>query len=733
MMMSDGKSHPPHITDTLPTIKKIKEEHRMNKQPKPDSKKYTDLISEIQKGQIKIPKFQRDFVWSIEKTAKLLDSILKGYPIGTFILWETNERLNDIKNIGNLVLPPVPDDIKVQYVLDGQQRITSLYAAFLGASIQKEGEKKITNYSSIYVDLEGDIDNNDEQIIVSEMPETKNISLKDLLNSKYSDLRENFSNDDIDKIQEYKETFTSYDFSTVVLRKEDIDSAIEVFTRINTGGQTLTLFEIMSAKTYDEEQNFDMQDRFQKLLKELENSSKYNTISSTVILNVLGLILSKNKECKRKVVLQLNKQRIIDVWDDVISALKDSIDYFRSVYRIPVSALLPYDALLVPFSYFFYHQKENPKGNQIKYLEEFFWRLSLSYRYSSSTESKLAQDIKRIDQILNGERPNYDDIKVSLNTPKDLIDTGFSAGSSYCKAVLCLLAYYEPKDFQNNGKVILDNSWLKMANSRNYHHFFPKSYLKKRGISNENSIVNITLVGADLNKRKIRAKAPSIYIQDFMDENDGLQKSIKSHLINSIDDFGIHSDDYAVFLDKRSTAIFNALRNRIDLKNDDLNVDTELKKLIIRDEDEKLEMKSTLRYDLREGKVNKKLEYVIAKTISAFLNSEGGVLIIGVDDSKNVLGLDKDIDTLSKKDIDGFELHLRNIIKKHLGSSFEKYLKVTFPSIDEMTICKIQVLQSGKPVFATHEGKDSFYVRIGNSSIPKNREEQSEYIKLHWK
>jgi len=707
----------------------------MNKQPKPDSKKYTDLISEIQKGQIKIPKFQRDFVWSIEKTAKLLDSILKGYPIGTFILWETNERLNDIKNIGNLELPPVPDDIKVQYVLDGQQRITSLYAAFLGASIQKEGEKKITNYGSIFVDLEGDIDNNDEQIIVSEQPENTFITLNEILNfnDNLLEIKEQFSDEKFKKIHQYSQTFSTYDFSTVVLRKEDIDSAIEVFTRINTGGQTLTLFEIMSAKTYDEEQNFDMQDRFQKLLKELENNSKYNTISSTVILNVLGLILSKNKECKRKVVLQLDKQRIIDIWDDVISALKDSIDYFRSVYRIPVSTLLPYDALLVPFSYFFYHHKENPKGEQIKYLEEFFWRISLSYRYSSSTESKLAQDIKRIDQILNGERPNYDDIKVFLNSPKDLIDTGFSAGSSYCKAVLCLLAFYEPKDFQNNGKVILDNSWLKMANSRNYHHFFPKSYLKKRGIGNENSIVNITLVGADLNKRKIRAKAPSIYIQDFMDENDGLPKSIKSHLIENIDDFGIHSDDYSVFLEKRSTAIYKALKNRIDLKHNEKIEDVELKKLILIGENEKLEMKSSLRFDLRQNIVNKNLEFVIAKTISAFLNSDGGTLIIGVDDDGNTLGLDKDIETLSKKDIDGFELHLRNIIKKYLGSNFEKYLKVTFPTIDEKTICKVKILKSGKPVFAAFEGKDGFYVRNGNSSIPKNREEQSEYEKLHWK
>ena len=86
--------------------------------------------------------------------------------------------------------------------------------------------KKITDYPSIFVDLEGDIENNDEQIIVSEIPETKHISLNDLLNSKYSSLRES-TNDEIDKIQEYKETFTSYDFSTVVLRKEDIDQVLK--------------------------------------------------------------------------------------------------------------------------------------------------------------------------------------------------------------------------------------------------------------------------------------------------------------------------------------------------------------------------------------------------------------------------------------------------------------------------------------------------------------------------
>jgi len=706
----------------------------MSKQPKPDSKKYTDLISEIQKGQIKVPKFQRNFVWSLDKTAKLLDSILKGYPIGTFILWETNERLNDIKNIGNLELPTIPDDIKVQYVLDGQQRITSLYAAFLGAKIQKEGEKKITNYADIYVDLDGDVDNNDDQIVISEQPEEGTfITLHEVLNfnDNLLEIKEKYTDEQFKRIHQYSQTFSTYDFSTIVLRKEDIDSAIEVFTRINTGGQTLTLFEIMSAKTYDEEQDFDMEDRFQKLLKELEER-KYDTISSSVILSVISLILSKNKECKRKVILQLDKQAIIDIWDNVISALKESVDYFRSVYRIPVSAILPYDSLLVPFAYFFYFQKEKPKGEQIKFLEEFFWRMSLSFRYSSSTESKLAQDIKRIDEILKGNRPNYEEVKVYLSSPKDLIETGFSAGSSYCKAILCLLAYHEPKDFQDNGKVILDNSWLKVANSKNYHHFFPKAYLRKNNIGNENSLVNITLVSADLNKRRIKAKAPSIYIQDFLDENDELPTSIKSHLIDDLNNFGVLSDDYLVFLEKRANSIFNELKKRIELKHKEDKKEDKVKELIISGENEVLEIKSTLRFDIKEGIVNKKLEYVVAKTVSAFLNTEGGTLIIGVDDDNNTLGLEKDIQTLTKQNIDGFELHLRQVIKKYLGDYFEKYIKVTFPKVDDKEICLIQISKSGKPVFITYEGNESFFVRNGNSSIPKNRQEQSEYEKLHW-
>ncbi len=537
-------------------------------QPKPDSKKYSDLINEIQKGIIKIPKFQREFVWSIDKTAKLLDSILKGYPIGTFIFWQTDERINDIKNIGNLKIPDTPEGTKVQYVLDGQQRITSLFAAYLGAQIQKTGEKKITNYSDIFVNLDKDVSENDDQVIAAEPTGEKFISLYDVLNfnfGKAKKLSDKFSEGELETIDAYSTAFKTYEFSTVVLRKEDIDSAIEVFTRINTSGQTLTLFEIMSAKTYDEDQKFDMQAEWEDFIKELKDI-KYEGVSSTVILSLLSLILSRTKECKRKTVLALDKQAIIDNWDAAISALKDSIDYFRTTYRIPVSQILPYDALLASFAYFFFLNKGKPGPAQRKYLEEFFWRMSLSYRYSSSAESRLAQDIRRIDLILKNERPDYSDINVYLESSQSLIDTNFSAGNSYCKAVLCLLAYQEPKDFQDNGKIILDNSWLKIASSKNYHHFFPKKYLENKEIPNSNSLVNITFVSDRLNKRIIRARAPSSYIGNFKDENSNINKALKSHFID-LNGFGIESNDYNIFLKARSKLIFDELKARMLMTN----------------------------------------------------------------------------------------------------------------------------------------------------------------------
>lgn len=524
-------------------------------------KKYSSLLEEVETGQIKIPQFQRQFVWDISSSAKLIDSILKGYPIGTFIFWRTNERLRAIRNIGNIKLIEPKDVEYVNYVLDGQQRITSVFAALKGQQIERDNGK-FEDFSKIYIDLDVDID---EKIVITDINDKKEhtyIKLTDLMYEKGRVLYNKYPDEYGEKIDKYKEIIQSYLFRGVNLKDAEIDVATEVFTRLNVGGKDLSLFEIMVAKTYDHEKEFDLYEKFQELKQELQ-PSKYDTISSATILQLVSILIKK--ECTRKVILKLSKEEFINKWDDATECLKSAVDFFRS-YGIPVSRLLPYNALLVPFSYFFYKHKTNPTGEVKEKLEDFFWRVSLGYRYSSAVESKLANDIEKIDKIINNELPKYEwSIDIS---PENLRNNGyFSTGRSFIKAILCLYAMQKPKSFDNHLDVNIDNSWLKIANSKNYHHFFPKSYMEKNQQHWEywqyNNILNITIVDGYLNKNKIRAKAPSVYMKSFSEDNSALEETMKTHLIDDLNSFGVWSDDYERFFNERAKIVSKELYKKI--------------------------------------------------------------------------------------------------------------------------------------------------------------------------
>ena len=112
-------------------------------QPENQAKKYLHLFTGIETGKIRIPQFQREFVWTKQQTAKLIDSIIKGFPIGTFIFWETNDTMRTVRSIGNAELPELRVGETSQFVLDGQQRITSLYAVQKGL-IFKQDKKEIS-------------------------------------------------------------------------------------------------------------------------------------------------------------------------------------------------------------------------------------------------------------------------------------------------------------------------------------------------------------------------------------------------------------------------------------------------------------------------------------------------------------------------------------------------------------------------------------------------------------
>lgn len=536
-------------------------------QPENQPKKYDHLFADIDTGRIKIPKFQRDFVWYKEQTARLVDSLIKGYPIGTFILWKTKEELRHVKNVGNIELPEAPEGEFVYYVLDGQQRITSLYAVRKGLRLTKDGKE--IDYQDITINLDLDPDA-DERVVTVDPPDgAATISVHRLLSGSVVGLLGEYDLAQLERIETYQRRLKGYDFSTIVISEYPIEVACEVFTRINTSGTELTLFEIMVAKTYDQASGFDLAREYDWLVendgseKDLEDAN-YDTIPASTVLQCIAAHIGK--QVRRRDILKIDKQRFIQSWPVVKDGIFTAVDYLRSHLRIPVSRLLPYNALLVPVTYFFINNSgEMPSSRQDKLLTQYLWWASLTNRFSSAVETKIAQDVERMDAILAEEAPDYRGEKLHL-TMDDLRWRWFSTGDAFCKAIICLYAYFIPRSFASDSLVKLDNSWLKVASSKNYHHFFPKSHLRRQDFEGwqANSVLNITIVDDYLNKRKIRAQPPSKYMRTFQDGNPNLAETMRTHLIDDMEAYGIWEDNYERFIECRGERVLAELKKRLE-------------------------------------------------------------------------------------------------------------------------------------------------------------------------
>jgi hypothetical protein len=158
------------------------------------------------------------------------------------------------------------------------------------------------------------------------------------------------------------------------------------------------------------------------------------------------------------------------------------------------------------------------------------------------------------------------------------------------------------------------------------------------------------------------------------------------------------------------------------------------KDIILKGENDNVEFKSSLRWDFKINQINKELEFVIAKSISSFLNSKGGKLFIGIDDEGNTLGLENDYKILGKKqNKDGFSLKLQDVINNYLGKEFHQFVTIQFDMVDKKEICIVIIIPSDKPVYVKKNNTDEFYIRASASSQPMNMKESHAYIESHWK
>lgn len=162
------------------------------------------------------------------------------------------------------------------------------------------------------------------------------------------------------------------------------------------------------------------------------------------------------------------------------------------------------------------------------------------------------------------------------------------------------------------------------------------------------------------------------------------------------------------------------------------SVQHNMDKLLSSEENDRLEFKSSLRYDYRAGNVSRELERTALKTVAAFLNSKGGYLVMGVDDSRTPLGLEKDFRSLQRKDKDGFENHFTQSFNAVIGPEFRDLIKLAFISADGKDICLIETLPSHRPVYFKFDGNEHFYIRTGNITSSLKLSEMESYISSRW-
>jgi hypothetical protein len=161
--------------------------------------------------------------------------------------------------------------------------------------------------------------------------------------------------------------------------------------------------------------------------------------------------------------------------------------------------------------------------------------------------------------------------------------------------------------------------------------------------------------------------------------------------------------------------------------------DQEIRALIAKGESATLEFKSSARWDMKQNKADKLIEGVVVKTVAAFLNSDGGILLLGVDDERNVIGLAHDYKLFGKKDSrDAYENFLMNLLLNNLGRDSAALISITFHELDGRDVCKVEVKKSPKPVFVKDPSGEHLYIRAGNSTRQPTTKEAIDYVKMRW-
>lgn len=470
------------------------------------------LIQRIQRGEVRIPGFQRSFVWEPQQAALLMDSIYKGYPFGTILLWRTNTMLKTEKEVGGFKLPDPEKDYPIDYVLDGQQRITSIFATFQTDITDGSDDPEV--WLPIYYDFMAKADAQDSQFVAlkpEQVDSNRHFPLKTFLDPiAWSTASQKLPAEKYKEIVEVQQRFVGALIPIQTFATEDRASVAIVFERVNRLGVELDMFQLLTAWTWSED--FDLQEKFNSLADRFE-SFGFGDVGgdNDLLLRCCAAILRGDPS--PTALIDVNGSDVRDKFAVVEKSLELAIDFLRKNLHVRHLKFLPYSALLIPLAaYFSIDQGKSVPGAHRKVLMRWFWRTSFSHRYSGNPMRNVKSDVGEAVKLRNKKASTLDTIPVKVTSDFFLSHT-FNTKTVATKTMILLLAGLSPKSFISGQLVDLDEV-LSEPNRKEYHHCFPKSFLNSSGLEKDqqaiNSLVNYAFLYRAEN-REIKDKAPSVY------------------------------------------------------------------------------------------------------------------------------------------------------------------------------------------------------------------------------
>lgn len=572
----------------------------------PDRISIRELLSLCQKCDWQLPNFQRYFDWKKSDIRDLLDSVFRDFYIGALLLWEVQSE-PQLKLIPILGTGPSDDMHARMIILDGQQRITSLYYAIMGTKLKTKTIKKPVYF---YIDIERYLKGHEDNIII--MQDSK-LSWDESLNSLKFPFYELKNHDkwvrDLADIVRDEKNYTkvsamervlaeklkhlidSFEIPYVVLPSSiELEQVADIFEKINTRGKILSVFDILIATL--SKYNIDLRRLWDVVKTKYPRFEEYNRDDKMpiYILQLIALSYYDHNQCGKDDLLKIYdnvikpKDLVFDkVWDEMAGWISKAIyklENHNDGFGVSGKKALPY-LPIIPILAALLRAVKTREDKSACYdkIGIWYWSSIFSKKYSSSSGSQLTADYRGMvgwtDESGSVVPGWFDNDSKVLKTVEDLrrvfpktLDLRNTKLGAVFKGIMSLIALEGAQDFDTGQH---------STNDRNdKHHIFPQQPFGEQ-FEHIDSILNMTWLSGHTNRKIINDKKPSIYMNEFLRKNHGNDREkfqrdiLDRHLISKEAFDCMLNDDFNGFMKQREKTILQKIARVIGLPNDELS------------------------------------------------------------------------------------------------------------------------------------------------------------------